>query len=106
MAVLVVVLGALVVAAMWAWSAVRVRDARQAGDLRVVEARRDADASAAEAIRQRDLHLATYSYTAADVSAARAQAVTQSHAVVSGNVQEHLASLFHASSAGGVGVAD
>jgi predicted Holliday junction resolvase-like endonuclease len=73
MAVLLVVLGALVViVVVWAWSAVRVRDARQ----------------------QRDLHLATYRYTYDDLEAARAQAVTQSRAVVSGKVQEHLAPLF------------
>lgn len=94
--------GALAVAAVavalvalaWIWAALRIREARRAGDLRVERAGREADARAAEAIRQRDLHLATYGYTAADVTAARAQAVTQSRSVVSGKVQEHLAPLF------------
>jgi predicted Holliday junction resolvase-like endonuclease len=95
MATLAIVLVAvIVVIIVLAVAAFRVREAQRDGDVRVVEARRDADARAAEAIRDRDWHLATYSFTAADVMTARQQAVTQSRAVVSGKVQEHLAPLF------------
>lgn len=43
---------------------------------------------------ERDAHLATYRWTDHDLSAANHQAISRSHAVVSGKVQEHLAPLF------------
>lgn len=72
----------------------RVRDAHHEGDVRAIQAGQDAETRAAEALRQRDLHVATYRFTEADMAKARHQAVTRSRAVVSGKVQEHLAPLF------------
>jgi predicted Holliday junction resolvase-like endonuclease len=95
MAVAVIVLVALaVIVIVLAASNYRVREAHRQGDMRALLAGKVAEESAAEAIRQRDLHLATYRYTEADVETARQQAVTRSRSVVSGKVQEHLAPLF------------
>ncbi|GEM_PF-648277 len=65
-----VALVVLVAVVAWAW--VQVRGARH----------------------DRDMHLQSYRWTDEDLARARQEAVAQSHAVVSGKVQEHLAPLF------------
>ncbi|HYA45778.1 MAG TPA: Holliday junction resolvase-like protein [Acidimicrobiales bacterium] len=62
----------VVVAVVIAWALLRVQDAR----------------------RDRDVHLRTYCYTEEDLARFGHEAIRQSHAVVSGKVQEHMAPLF------------
>jgi len=68
----IALLAVVVVVAVIAWALFWIHDAR----------------------RDRDVHLRTYRYTEEDLARFGQEAIRQSHAVVSGKVQEHMAPLF------------